>query len=404
MCMDVLPILRALAKSKVGAILIGLQIALTLAIVCNSLSVIQQFMQRMQQPTGIDEANIFTVSAAWISDPPNLEAQIRGDLAALRSLPGVVDAFSGISFPLDGGGYSLAMSVKPDQRTPTTLAAIYYTDDHGLAAFGLKLIAGRWFHADEVGLLRYYENKTPAAVVVTQDLAKALFPTGSALGQIVYFAPTQSSRIIGVIEKAQTPWASNGAQTERSEFLPALPLNKSTLYVVRARPGQLNSVMRSVQEKLLGLDYRRVIQGVTPFTESRHAAYMVPRTLATILGVVSALMLAVTAFGVVGLTAYWVTQRRQQIGMRRALGARRLDILKYFHTENLLIVGAGCILGIALGLAMNTGLASSMQMTRMGVAYICIGAVIVLALCQAAVLWPALRAASIPPAVATRAQ
>lgn len=402
--MNILPILRALTRSKVGAMLIGLQVALTLAIVCNSLSVIQQFAQRMQQPSGIDEHNIFTVVAAWISDPANLEAQIRGDLAALRSLPEVVDAFSGISFPLDGGGYSLAMSVKPDQRSPTTVAAIYYTDEHGLAAFGLKLVAGRWFHADEVGLLRYYENKTPAVIVITRDLAQALFPAGNALGQIVYFTPTQPSRIIGVIEKAQTPWASNGTLPERSEFLPAMPLGKTTLYIVRARPGQLGAAMRAVQNKLLALDAHRVIQGVTPFTESRHAAYLLPRTEAVMLAVVSGLMLAVTAFGVVGLTAYWVTQRRQQIGMRRALGARKADILRYFHTENLLIVGAGCILGIALGLLINTGLAASMQMTRMSLAYICLGALIVLGLCQAAVLWPALRAASIPPATATRAQ
>src|SRR5580693_1379721 len=113
--MDILPILRALARSKVGAILIGLQIALTLAIVCNSLSVIQQFVQRMQQPTGIDEANIFTISAEWIDNPSDLEGRIRGDLAALRSLPEVVDAYSGISIPLDGNSYSLPLSVKPDQ-------------------------------------------------------------------------------------------------------------------------------------------------------------------------------------------------------------------------------------------------------------------------------------------------
>jgi putative ABC transport system permease protein len=402
--MDILPILRALAKSKVGAILIGLQVALTLAIVCNSLSVIQQFAQRMQQPTGIDEANIFTISAAWIADQPDLEAQIRGDLAALRALPGVVDAFFAISFPLDNGGYSLPLSVKSDQRTPSAVPAIYYTDDHGLAAFGLKLTAGRWFHSDEVGLLRYYENKTPSVVVVTQDLAKTLFPGGNALGQIVYFKPTESSRIIGVVEKTQTPWASNGARAEQSMFLPALPISKGTLYVVRARPGQLTTVMRAVQDKLFALDSHRVIQGVTPFSESRHAAYLLPRTFAVILAVVSALMLAVTGFGIVGLTAFWVAQRRPQIGMRRALGARRVDILAYFQTENLLITGVGCILGIAVGLAMNTGLAAGFEMTRMSLGYICLGALIVLGLCQGAVLWPALRAASIPPATATRVQ
>ena len=402
--MDILPILRALARSKVGAILIGLQIALTLAIVCNSLSVIQQFVQRMQQPTGIDEANIFTISGTRTSPPANLEAEIRGDLAALRSLPEVVDTFSGISLPLDGNGYSLPISIKSDQRTPTAIGAIYHTDEHGLAALGVKLIAGRWFNADEVGLLRFYENKPPAAIVVTRELARALFPAGDVLGQIVYLTPTQSTRIIGVVEKAQTPWAANGGQTERSMFLPALPMNVSYQYLVRARPGQLALAMRATQDKLFAVDAHRIIDRVTPFTESRHSAYLLPRTIAIVLGVVSGLLLAVTGFGVVGLTAYWVTQRRRQIGMRRALGARKADILVYFHIENLLIVGAGCIAGIALGLAINTGLASSLEMARMSILYMCIGALIVLVMCQAAVLWPALRAASIPPAIATRAQ
>ncbi len=402
--MDILPILRALTRSKVGAILIGLQIALTLAIVCNSLSVIQQFMQRMQQATGIDEANIFTISAEWIDNPADLEGRIRGDLAALRSLPEVVDVYSGISIPLDGNGYTLPLSVKPDQRTPSAFGALYHTDEHGLSALGVKLIAGRWFKADEVGLLRFYENKFPATIVVTQDLGRTLFPDGNALGQIVYFTPTESGHIIGIVERTQTPWAASGTLTERSLFLPALPMNRSALYVVRARPGQLGAAIHAVQDKLFAVNAERIIQSVTPFSETRHLAYLQPRAVSVMLAVVSALLLAVTGFGVVGLTAYWVTQRRRQIGMRRALGARRVDILAYFHTENLLIVALGCILGIALGLAINGRLISTFEMTRMSVGYICLGALVVLLLCQAAVLWPAWRAASIPPAIATRAQ
>ncbi len=399
--MDILLILRALRKNKVGAILIGLQIALTLAIVCNSLSVIQQFVQRMHRPTGMDEANVFTLASAWIADPADLKAQIEGDLAALRAIPGVVDAISIVSFPLDGVSYNSGLSLKSDQRSPTAWAATYFSDEHGLNAFGFKLIAGRWFNADEVTLLRYYENKYPPTLVVTQALAQSLFPSGNALGQVVYIN-SQYARIVGVIARAQTPSAANGGQPDRSVFLPMLPMNKSTQYVVRTRPGLQASVMHAAQDKLFAVDSHRIIQRVTPFLESRRNAYMLPRTIAIMLGVVSALLLAVTGFGVVGLTTYWVSQRRRQIGMRRALGARRLDILSYFHTENLLIVGIGCVLGIVLGLAINTLMASSMQLTRMSVAYVCLGALIVLILCQLAVLWPALRAASISPAIATR--
>jgi putative ABC transport system permease protein len=399
--MDILLILRALRKNKVGAILIGLQIALTLAIVCNSLSVIQQFVQRMQRPTGMDEANVFTLASAWIADPADLKAQIEGDLAALRAIPGVIDAISIVSFPLDGQAYNSGLSLKSDQRSPTAWAATYFSDEHGLNAFGFRLVAGRWFNADEVTLLRYYENKYPPTLVVTQALAQSLFPSGNALGQVVYIN-SQYARIVGILERAQTPNAANGGQPDRSVFLPMLPMNKSTQYVVRTRPGLQASVMHAAQDKLFAVDSHRIIQRVTPFLESRRNAYMLPRTIAIMLGVVSALLLAVTGFGVVGLTTYWVSQRRRQIGMRRALGARRVDILSYFHTENLLIVGVGCVLGIVLGLAINTLMAASMQLTRMSVAYVCIGALIVLVLCQLAVLWPALRAASISPAIATR--
>ncbi len=99
-------------------------------------------------------------------------------------------------------------------------------------------------------------------------------------------------------------------------------LAKLNLYVVRTYPGQLASVMHAAQDKLFAVDSHRVIQRVTPFAESRHNAYMMPRTIAIVLGVVCVLLLAVTGFGGRGLTSYWVAQRRRQIGMRRAMGAR----------------------------------------------------------------------------------
>lgn len=404
--MDILPILRALRRNKVGAILICLQIALTLAIVSNSLSIIQQRVAQMHRPTGIDEANIFTLSNTWVVDPDDLEARIKADLAAIRSLPGVVDAMATNSYPLRGGGWSWGLSRKPDQKHPTAGTTEYFVDDHGLAAYGIQLAAGRWFTREEVGKMNINDEVFPSSIVVTRPLAKALFPSGNALGQVVYFTPTNSSRIIGIVAKTQTPWAGGGvaeSAVEYATFLPLQFLNNGILYVVRAMPGRQAEVMHTVQEKLYSLTRQRVIQGAQPFSETRNQAYRIGRATSVMLGTVCALLLAITAFGIVGLTMYWVNQRRRFIGMRRALGARRADILSYFHIENLLITVTGCILGIAMGLGSNTWLASSLELTRMSVAYIGIGALMVLALCQAAVVWPALRAASIAPAVATRA-
>ncbi|HEY1900686.1 MAG TPA: FtsX-like permease family protein [Steroidobacteraceae bacterium] len=404
--MDILPILRALRRNKVGAILICLQIALTLAIVSNSLSIIQQRIAQMHRPSGIDEANIFTLSNTWVVDPDDLEARIKADLGALRALPGVVDAVATNSYPLRGGGWGWGLSLKPDQKHPTASTTEYFVDDHALAAYGIQLVAGRWFTPDEVGKMHINDEVFPSSIVITRPLAKALFPSGNALGQVVYFTPASSSRIVGIVAKTQTPWASGGigeSAIEYSTFMPLQFLNNGVLYVIRAMPGRQAEVMRTAQAKLYSLTRQRVIQAVQPFSETRAQAYRTGRATSVMLGTVCALLLAITAFGIVGLTMYWVNQRRRFIGMRRALGARRVDILSYFHLENLLIAGTGCILGVALGLGSNTWLARNLELTRMSVAYIGIGALIVLVLCQAAVVWPALRAASIAPAVATRA-
>jgi putative ABC transport system permease protein len=102
------------------------------------------------------------------------------------------------------------------------------------------------------------------------------------------------------------------------------------------------------------------------------------------------------------MTSYWVTQRRRQIGIRRALGATRTEILRYFQAENLLISGAGVAAGVTLGLGGNLWIVKSFALERMPYLYLVGGAAAMLVLGQLAVLWPALRAARVPPTVATR--
>ncbi len=403
---EILPILRALRRNKVGALLIGLQIALTLAITSNGLSIIQQRLRWMQRSTGIDEANIFTLQNAWVGDPQDLKARIEGDLAALRSLPGVIDAEATNSIPLGGNELHWPIGTQPHRQTGWS--AVYYVDDHGLTAFGLKLVAGRWFTASEVGDVRENESKLPPAIVVTRNMAEALFPKEDALGQVLYFLPSGSSRIVGIVDKMQrpadalggSPWGNPWAQY--SILAPFHFLNNGLIYVVHTKPGQLAAMMRVAPAKLRELTRQRIIQDVQPYSAVRRQAYRHHRSTIIMLSILSALLLTITALGVVGLTMYWVGQRRRFIGMRRALGARSLDILRYFHVENLLIAGTGCILGVALGLAGNTYLVSNLELTRMSVAYIFVGALIVLILCQAAVMWPALRASLVPPAIAAR--
>jgi putative ABC transport system permease protein len=406
--MELRPILSSMRRNKVGAILIVVQMAITLAVLCNGLFIIEQRVASSKRPTGTDEANIFVIRNLWVGNPADLKARLGADLAALRSVPGVVDAFVTNSYPLSNSGSTDSIRLHPNQQGAMTLSALYFIDEHGLQTWGLKLIAGRNFNADEVvDKMGYMDLTGPSAVIITRALAEKLFPDGNALGQSVYIATEKrQTSVIGIVDTLQVPWVRAGGWGSKfnnnSILEPFRYVDSYSVYMVRARPGQLSAVMRAAQKKLIEIDRARVIEKAEPLTATRHEAYRDDRGLAVILGVVCTALLLVTACGIVGLTSYWVAQRRRQIGIRRALGATRHAIVRYFQTENLLIAGAGAVFGVALAIAGNLWMVNSFAMERLHTGYAFIGAAVVLLLGQAAALWPALRAASVPPALATR--
>ena len=124
--------------------------------------------------------------------------------------------------------------------------------------------------------------------------------------------------------------------------------------------------------------------------------------MAIVLSVVIALLIGLTALVIVGLSSFHVTQRTKQIGTRRALGARRIDIVKQFMLENWLITTMGAALGAILTVAVAYWLEVSFELQRLDWRYLPVGIVILWFMSSLAVLEPARRAASVPPAVATR--
>ena len=403
--MHIMPILRGLRHSKTGATLIALQIALTLAIVANCVFIMQSYRNDIQVQSGMDEANIFSFGNEWATDSGDIEPRIQEDLAVLRALPGVRDAEATGGFPLcgcGGGLYFLEVKTAAADKYHQTNIRTYLVDDHGLDTYGLHLVSGRWFTQTEVGRTRFTNPDIPAAMVVSRQLADKLFPSGNALGQWVHVIHDKPSRIVGIVELAVSTYL-DGFHEGDAAFVSLQYVNNPVNYVVRTWPGAQTQVIKSAPQALYGLTRERVIRNIRPFTETRRLAAQEKHANTVMLAVICAVLVTVTVFGIIGLTQFWVTRRRRYIGMRRALGARRIDILKYFHTENLLISGAGCVLGVALGLAGNVWMLTHLYgLARMGPTYIGVGALMVFGLSQFSVLWPALRAASLPPAIAAR--
>jgi putative ABC transport system permease protein len=402
--MELHPILSAMRRNKIGAIVIVIQTAITLAILCNSLFLIQQRLRASERPTGLQEQDIFTIANQWVGNPPDLAAKIQADLAALRALPDIVDVFASNSYPLSNGGWDDGLSYEAGDAHWVTAGALYFADQHGLATLGLKLIAGRNFEPAEVTERNDLEGKPPAALIVSQALATKLFPDGDALGKSIYLSTYKTKApIIGIVERLQQPWVSiTNNRVEYAMLQPYRFVETYSYYVVRAKPGRLKAAMTGAEKQLLSISRARINDKTRSMADTRQRAYRDDRGLAIILGVVSVMLLIVTAFGIIGVTSFWVSQRRRQIGIRRAMGASRTAILRYFQTENLMIATAGAVLGILLALALNILMAGRFEMARLNLGSTVIAAVIVVLLGQIAVLWPALRAASISPVVAIR--
>src|SRR3569623_1992250 len=115
--MQIKPILTALRRHKGGTTLIALQIALTLAIVCNALFIIQQRLVRVDRPSGVQESDLFVIQNDWPQklSPQDADARMRVDVQALRQLPGVQDAYASNSFPLRGSGWDNFVRLSPEQ-------------------------------------------------------------------------------------------------------------------------------------------------------------------------------------------------------------------------------------------------------------------------------------------------
>ncbi len=408
--MQIHPIIVALRRHKAGTLLIALQIALTLAIVCNALFIIHQRLSHLSEPSGIDEANLFVVTNLWGEQYSTDEAaaKIQQDLAALRQLPGVDNVTPADSYPLRGGGWDNFITLKPEQVSMTTDASVYTGDEHFLRTLGVKLIAGRDFHADEVQNMGLRQNFVPPVTIISKALADKLYPNGDALGKPFYSMSDKPTTIIGIVERLHRADVSTWSAPYANESL-IWPIRMAqpwgVFYIVHTKPGQLDEAMREAPKALYAENRMRMISskdGVRSFAQIRHLAFESDRGMAVLMSIICVVLLAITGAGIVGLTSFWVGQRRRQIGVRRALGATHRDILHYFLTENFLISLAGVAIGVLLTFGLNLWLVERFEMQFLPLAYVLGGMVILLLLGQGAVFAPALRASRVPPVEATR--
>ncbi|OOW87202.1 ABC transporter permease [Xanthomonas campestris pv. vitiswoodrowii] len=406
--MDIRPIISTLRRHKTAAALIVLEIALACAIICNSLFLIGNRLDTLQTPSGIAEQELLSVQLDGIGPQANADARTREDLAALRAVPGVRNAVITNQIPFVNYSSNTGLTLTPEQERPTLNAAQYLVSEGSLDALGLQLNAGRDFSPNEYISQEKADNddevrKKGAAVILTQGAADKMFPDHSALGKTIYSGGVPL-RIVGIVRTLARPNNVNGLSAkDYSMLLPIRPPYTDGQYVVRVTdPLRRAEVLKAAVAALMKVDNSRLVLKQETYTEIRDKYFRNDRAMIWLLGAVCVALLIVTALGIVGLASFWVQQRTKQIGIRRALGATRSQILRYFQIENFLLASVGIVLGMLMAYSINVWLMARYELPRLPAIYLPIGALLLWMLGQLAVFWPARRAAAVPPAVATR--
>lgn len=405
-------IVKPLLRHRMMPLLVILQVALACAIACNALFLLQQKLVPILSPDGVGAPSHLIVGWQIVArGKPWPTARLREVEMSLSAIPGVTSVSVAGSMPMISNT-TMNADVIGVSTGIVTNAAIYI-GDHLVKTLDLKRVAGRDFSSDEQAT----QNKgvginQSGPTIITRALADKLFPDGHALGKVIRIgkdADASRRTVIGVVAHLMRNdlGSDQRSDIDYTMLFPGIPgqwpIATFAVRVGSANPQTVRKSVKRVIQETLG---PRLIKGIDPvydmYAQLRHRALASSKAAVWLLAGVSLVVLIVTLAGIMGMTSYWVQQRTRQIGIHRALGARRRDILRDLQWENLLVVGVGVVLGLLAAYAVNLWLMRHYELSRLPWQYLPFGAVLLLALGQLAVLGPALRASHVPPVVATR--
>ena len=400
------PLLSALRRNPLMPRLIVLQVMVASAILCNTLFLLGQQAAPLLVDDGLAGDELVIVDQLVSRGAPWTPAQVRAGRDALASIAGVRAASAASGVPMR---QTLTLAFELKSADGTMLATTGYVGERLLETFGLRLTRGRDFLDTEYRDIRMADDMhTP--IIITEALARALLGDADPVGATLRSSADKGSyRVVGVVAHLMRYQLSelDDGKAEYSIIIPGIldgmPIAS---YVLRTAPGNREALRAQVSKVLDQHFSGRLVAGIAPvvadYEHLRDDGLRTRRAAVWLLSTVNAVVATITLIGIASLSGYWIQQRTRQIGIRRALGATRGQILRHFLAENLVLVGVGLALGLLLALGINQWLMQHYELARLPLPYLPAAAVLLLALGQLAVAGPAHRAAGLPPASAAR--
>ncbi|MGN6591827.1 MAG: ADOP family duplicated permease [Terriglobales bacterium] len=384
---------QELAPRRLGGGVIAFETALALVLAVAAGLLIRTVARLEAVPLGFDPAGVLT--ADFVLPPARYKADAAKQeffsrlLERVQAMPGVASA--GLASPLPFDGETMALATVSGQKKPVLISS---TSPEFFRALGVRVTEGRGFQlADRAG--------TPRVALVNQTLAQAWWPGQNPLGQQFAIKSQPGPwMVVGVVNDFH--WFGRDEAVGPAAFFPQaqLPLLDNVGLMLRSR-GDVGPMGLALKRTAMGLDADVVVQP-QPMTrvlgsDIRQQFYL------ELLAVAAGLALLLAAVGVYGTVSYWVGERRQEMGVRMALGARPVQVERQVLTRTLRWAVAGAVLGAGGAVAAGRALSSLLFEVKPGdPASLAAGTLLLLAVAAGAAWWPARRAGRVDPVAALR--
>ncbi|WP_340678788.1 FtsX-like permease family protein [Paraglaciecola sp.] len=402
--MNIKALLKSLLLRRFSTVLLLLQLALTLGLIVNSVILALDTREKLLRPTGLALDNLLVVesrpTSSAFKDKAYYRSIIDQDLLKLGQIGGVKAVSPQIQLPIQNGGWRSNMhdvndSPETEHDKELDVIASYLSTPDALASFGINILEGRaltW--ADEA----QDQENSEYNIVISGSLAKALYPNQSAVGKL-----TNRGRIVGTVENfINRPTLPDSKQFY---FFMVAPIDNSAFthyYLLNVESGQMAQVRAKVRDVILGVQPERDIMDVYTMAERHSEYYQQDTGLAGLFTMLCILMLIVTAISSYAHAQFHISQQKKLIGIRRALGARKKDILLYVLSENWLINVLGALLGIAFVIGFNMLLSAQISISQPSI-WLYLAVTLLVFVAGTIATWiPAYQTSKIPPVIATR--
>ena len=391
-------------QQRFRKVLVGAQVALSVTLLAGASLLIASFVRLSQQDPGFKTENLwtgFTVMPQAQYPDQGARSRFAEQLqTALRATPGFQDVMLSSGFPLAGGGGATLYTRAEGNVPPVAERKGAPSNDvtpGWFRSLGIPLLGGRDFNERDVA-------DRPNVVIISKSGAKTVFGDENPIGKtLLVTSGSVPVEIIGVVGDVRSQQLNQ--HNDMEFYRPFAQENFPFLTIAVRSPLPPETITRSVQTVLRGIDPQLALIQPQPFSAVLAQVMGQAKLMMVLLGVFAGVALLLATVGIYGAVAYTVEQRTGEIGVRMALGAQTMDVLRLVMGQGMKPVIFGLIIGMAAALGLGRLVASQLYQTSPYNPLLLTTTAMVLAIAALlACLFPARRASLLNPVEALRTE